>query len=212
MAAPPLRTEICDTYPLPSDATARAGFGKLWDYVTGLLGATGNAPEARVALGAVGTSGNETVAGVKTFSSRPIFPMQSMVRLHTPNGYGSTNTAIRRYTTVAVNQGSDIAYADSATLGASFTINTAGVYSMYIMDQSTVSMFAGISQNSTQLTTGIISITAADRLAEASNYGVGNPAAISVTAYLAAGTVIRPHCGGEAAAGTRHQFTIARVD
>jgi len=51
MAAPPNRNEISDTYPNPTDAVARAGFGKLWDYVTGLLGATGNAVEARAALG-----------------------------------------------------------------------------------------------------------------------------------------------------------------
>lgn len=50
MAAPPARTEISDTYPNPSNAVARTGFGKLWDYVTGLLGATGNATEAQAAL------------------------------------------------------------------------------------------------------------------------------------------------------------------
>lgn len=49
--APPLRNEISDTYPLPSDATARAGFGKLWDYVTNLLGTTGSPETARAALG-----------------------------------------------------------------------------------------------------------------------------------------------------------------
>ncbi|WP_399696618.1 hypothetical protein [Xenophilus sp.] len=51
MAAPPARTEISDAYPNPSNAVARAGFGKLWDYVTGLLGGTGNPAEARAALG-----------------------------------------------------------------------------------------------------------------------------------------------------------------
>jgi hypothetical protein len=50
MAAPPARTEISDTAPNPSNAVARTGFGKLWDYVTGLLGATGNATEAQAAL------------------------------------------------------------------------------------------------------------------------------------------------------------------
>ena len=55
---------------------------------------------------------------------------QSMVRLNTSNGYGSTNTVIKRYTNVVTNQGVDITYADSATLGASFTINTAGVYAI----------------------------------------------------------------------------------
>ncbi len=51
MPAPPAKAEISAPYPNPSNATARTGFGKLWDYVTGLLGSTGNAPEARVALG-----------------------------------------------------------------------------------------------------------------------------------------------------------------
>ncbi|TMS58537.1 hypothetical protein MW7_007380 [Imbroritus primus] len=51
MAAPPLRTEISDTYPNPTNAVARTGFGKFFDYVTGLLGSTGDAQEARVALG-----------------------------------------------------------------------------------------------------------------------------------------------------------------
>jgi hypothetical protein len=34
MALPPLKTAISDTYPNPSNATARAGFAALYDYVT----------------------------------------------------------------------------------------------------------------------------------------------------------------------------------
>lgn len=56
------------------------------------------------------------------------------VRVYTQNGYGSTNTRIRRWTTVAINQGTDITYADSATLGSSFTINAAGVYACTYAD------------------------------------------------------------------------------
>lgn len=51
MAAPPARTEVSDSYPNPSNAVARTGFGKLWDYVTGLLGLTGLIADARAALG-----------------------------------------------------------------------------------------------------------------------------------------------------------------
>lgn len=51
MAAPPARNEISAPYPNPSNATAREGFGKLWDYVTSLLGMSGQADDARVALG-----------------------------------------------------------------------------------------------------------------------------------------------------------------
>jgi len=53
MAAPPARTEISDTYPNPSNAVARTGFGKFYDYVTGLLGASGDATDARTALGLI---------------------------------------------------------------------------------------------------------------------------------------------------------------
>jgi hypothetical protein len=61
--------------------------------------------------------------GQPTFPKQPLVTLaQSMVRLNTANGYGSTNTAIRRFTNVVTNQGTDITYADSATLGTTFTI------------------------------------------------------------------------------------------
>lgn len=41
MTAPPARTEISDAYPNPTNAVARTGFGKLWDFMTGLNGSTG---------------------------------------------------------------------------------------------------------------------------------------------------------------------------
>jgi hypothetical protein len=53
MATPPARTELADTYPNPSNSTFRTGIGKLYDYVSALLGATGNAADARAALGLV---------------------------------------------------------------------------------------------------------------------------------------------------------------
>lgn len=51
MAAPPNRTELVDTQPNPSNGVFKGGIGKLYDYVTGLLGATGDAADARNALG-----------------------------------------------------------------------------------------------------------------------------------------------------------------
>lgn len=57
MAPPPDRTELADTYPNPTNAVFKSGIGKLWDYVTGLLGLTGDPAEARAALGAVGSEG-----------------------------------------------------------------------------------------------------------------------------------------------------------
>jgi hypothetical protein len=44
-AVPPAKAEISAT-PSPSNATAKAGMGKLFDFVTGLLGTTGNPEDA----------------------------------------------------------------------------------------------------------------------------------------------------------------------
>lgn len=163
--------------------------------------------------GIVGTSGNQTIGGVKTFSSMPVMPVQSMVRLTGSNGYGSTNTAIWRLTTLVVNQGSDIAYADSATLGASFTINTSGVYSAtFRMVPSGINGGLGISLNSSQLSTNILSIASADSVSGMQINNANTMATCSWTGYLAAGSVIRPHGDGGAAGNTTAPaFTITRV-
>lgn len=50
------------------------------------------------------------------------------------NGYGSTNTKVRRWTNSRVASGSCYTYADSATLGGSWTINTQGIYSITYSD------------------------------------------------------------------------------
>jgi len=52
MAAPPAKAEISAPFPNPSNAVARLGFSRLYDYLVGLLGLTGNASDARTALGA----------------------------------------------------------------------------------------------------------------------------------------------------------------
>jgi hypothetical protein len=52
MTAPPSRSAVSGS---PSRAAANAGFGALYDYLVGLLGTTGNAPDARKALGVPNT-------------------------------------------------------------------------------------------------------------------------------------------------------------
>lgn len=60
MATPPLKTELSDTYPSPSNAVMRAGMSKLWETLFGsggLLGADGTPGAARAALGvAIGSN------------------------------------------------------------------------------------------------------------------------------------------------------------
>ena len=164
--------------------------------VTGTLAATGAVS---------GTTG--------TFTGAVTTPL-SYVRLNTANGYGSTNTKIRRFTNIVNNVGTDITYADSATLGATFTINTAGVYSVSYNDQFTAVSYLGLSINSTQLTTSIQdSSTVANILCMGTTIGANYSAVVSASFYAAANDVVRAHTDGTAAGiGTiRVQLTIARV-
>ena len=142
----------------------------------------------------------------------------SRIWLHTHNGYGSSSTVIPRFSTTVVNSGSDITYADSASLGSTFTINTAGMYAITFCFNSALSGFAfmGISLNSTQLTTNIAAITASDRLSYsrgiAASGQVGGLVATS-TLYFAATNVIRPHTNAEVPfTASECSFQIARVN
>lgn len=165
----------------------------------------------------VGPAGAKVIAvsyaadGTPTFIKLPVNPVQSMVRLNTSNGYGSTNTAIRRFLNVVTNQGSDITYADSATLGATFTINTAGVYGISYNDAFAGAANLGLSLNSTQLTLDVSAITVGDRLTLATTAGVDFVCSVGLTLYLPSGSVIRAHAGGSGSASTgRTNFTITR--
>ena len=67
-----------------------------------------------------------------------------------------------------INVGTAITYADSATLGATFSVAETAIYALKGEDRRWAGVFQfGVSKNSTQLTTDIYSITAADRLVAA---------------------------------------------
>lgn len=121
---------------------------------------------------------------------------RSTVRVDGANGYGSTNTKIARYSNTRINTGSAITYADSSTAGASFTINEDGVYAFGFTQAIAAGATFGISLNSTELTTSVGSITAADLLTAAD--ATANGTASSFTMFLKAGDVLRPH--GDASA------------
>jgi len=152
--------------------------------------------------------------GTPTFLKVPAnTAVQSMVRVNTANGYGSTNTKIRRFTNTVTNQGTDITYADSATLGATFTINTNGVYAISYNDQFGASTWLGLTLNSTQLTTNLLSVTTADILAAVAATSLNSAVFVGVTVYLAAGAVVRAHTQGDGTGTNPNicQFTITRV-
>jgi hypothetical protein len=142
------------------------------------------------------------------------YTSMARIRLHTTNGYGSTNTHIRRFTTAVVNTGSGITYADSSTLGASFTVTEAGIYSFTYSDLFNVNnCYFGLSLNSTQLTTNVVTITAADRLVASGANTAEVVASVSWTGYLAVGDVVRPHADSNVS-GTnisRCVFNVQRI-
>ena len=141
----------------------------------------------------------------------------SLIRLDTHSGFGSTATMIPRFTNLRQSLGDGIIYQDSATNGASFTAVRDGMYSFTfnfgMINSSAVNLF-GLSKNSTQLTTAINSISVADRLAI--QYSTDSSVAEGLVAgscswsgYLVAGDVIRPHTGGSAPTNTAYSSFTA---
>lgn len=136
----------------------------------------------------------------------------STVRVTNGNGHGSTNTKFRRFSTTVENTGSAITYADSATLGASFTINEDGIYSISYSDAYGSGFETiGISTSSAG-TTNVASITNADILAITNTSGNSFVQGISTSVNLSSGDVVRAHTHGQAdSSGVACRFTITQV-
>jgi hypothetical protein len=153
--------------------------------------------------------------GLTTFDefSAVVQDADSIVRVDTANGFGSTATMIRRFSTIREVKGTAITYADSATNGASFTINEAGIYHISYMEYQTGAGTIGISLNSTNLTTqvGPLSITTNNEVLAAITNASSYDSPVSWSGYLNVGDVIRPHTNGLAAADNDTiKFTIAK--
>lgn len=134
------------------------------------------------------------------------------IRLHTGNGHGSTNTVIRRFTTAVSNVGGAITYADSSTLGATFTINEDGIYSISYTDFHTGGEAFGITLNSAELTTAFVSITTVASKLAGEHVAASSYANVSWTGRLSSGDVIRAHTGGNMSGTTQTAFTITKVN
>lgn len=136
------------------------------------------------------------------------------VILNSGNGFGSTNTKIRRYTTTQSNVGTAITYADSATLGASFTINEAGIYSFSCQEiEAATGESIGVSINSAQLTTNVSGITVATRpmYVQAGSAG-GVVYGFTSIFNCAVNDIVRPHTSGnQVSTGTDTMVSIRKV-
>jgi hypothetical protein len=156
-------------------------------------------------------AGTKNVAAVLTAAD--IIPLNQEVWVQGGNGYGSTNNKIRRFSNTLVNVGSDITYADSAANGGSFTINTTGVYAISYSDLFNAASNMGLSLNSAELTTSILTITAASRIAIGTSAGVNFAYAMGATLRITAGGVIRAHTEGtaESSSPARASIRVTRI-
>lgn len=135
-----------------------------------------------------------TVHGMSAYT---VSSLTNRVRVSGGAATGSTNTRIRLFTTTEISAGTAITYATSATDGGSFTINEDGWYGINYNQSNTLAAKAGISLNSTQLTTAINSLTnASERLAMTDVFyttGSGQWGSVQVIRYFNAGDVVRAH-------------------
>lgn len=135
------------------------------------------------------------------------------IKVEGGNGFGSTNTVIRRFSTSVISSGgSDLTLNQSATNGDNITINTAGLYSISGGDSNVNEQDHGISRNSNQLTTAIASITNTHRLG-ITNADAGNGGSISWIGFCSAGDVIRLHGdgGGTPTTSVRAYLDVQRI-
>lgn len=124
-----------------------------------------------------------------------------MIRYDGHAGYGSTNTVIPYFTTsVRDTTSSIISFANSATDGFSITaLVDCDVHITWHAYSNSVFLETGISLNSTQLTTAILSITSADRLAWQQNEdnSTGWMGHVHWSGQLEKDDVLRPHGDGD---------------
>jgi hypothetical protein len=107
-------------------------------------------------------------------------------------GLGTTNSKIRNYATL-VSIGAAMTGATSAANGSTVTINEDGIYFFEVKDASSSGAnYAGFSLNSTQLSTDISSVTAADVLILTKSIS-SDVFTLSWMGILSAGDVVRFH-------------------
>jgi hypothetical protein len=189
--------------PLIEPSVTYVTFGRSGDTVIGLSKTNGSdligsglliSFQAKVPC--VGLSATSTKT-IPLTQSGLIQNVDTTIRLDTANGYGSTATKVRRFTSIRTSIGSDVLYADSAVNGSSFTAVTAGVYEVSYSENMASGAWLGLSLNASSLSTNIESLSSSERLASTRTATSGGTCAWQ--GYLNAGDIIRPMTDGTAA-------------
>ena len=135
----------------------------------------------------------------------------SSVRVDTANGYGSTGTKIRRFSNVRDNVGTDIEYVPSGVNGDSFVVKSSGIYNISYSDNFSAGEPAGITKNTSSLSTNLSALPVSEILAVDYASTASGSTNVSWQGYLIAGDIIRPHTNGAASSTAYSGFTISKV-
>lgn len=172
-----------------TNCTDAVGYGLKSATTTVSVSAATAPTVGQVLTATTGTTATWQTAGGASFNSRIV--------AGGGNGYGSTNTKIRRFMSTSVQLGTDITYADSVSLGSSFTINTTGLYSIYTMDRSTAgNAQLGVTLNTTYPTGFPGNGVALQILILTVSGAASARACASRVVKLTAGDVVRAHTDG----------------
>lgn len=143
-------------------------------------------------------------------------PNRSQVEVYAGNGFGASSVTVRRFSNILTNTGTAITYADSASLGATFTINENGLYSVSYSDAFTNSgnSHIGISRNSTGLSSSIDSLAPAQVIQVSTAFNTDNPNNVGAIIALNAGDIIRAQNDGTTpmSSGNFVKFIITKVN
>lgn len=226
-------TGICVSYvtgtgALSVNVTAVTGSGTYADWDVFVIVPTAPFPDnsplvkdsADTTKQAIFNAGNISTGTTRTYDlpdksgGVQLSPLANYVSLAAGNGHGSTNTKIRRFTTLLGSAGTALTYADSASLGATVTVNEAGLYEVYYLDAySAGASVLGASVNSNELTTNVTSITDAHRIANITTAASGAPLSFTRTIECAVNDVIRPHTNGvvDATTAPTSMFAVRKI-
>lgn len=140
-------------------------------------------------------------------------PAYGSCYLDTFAGRGSTNTRIAYFTNSAVVGGDLTLTTNDSTSGAAVTVNNPGRYYCTFHGNINADNYFGVSKNSNQLTTSILSITLAHYLIS-THAGSDQLSECSYIGDFAAGDVLRPHFEAASTTGSfasRCYFRVVRI-
>lgn len=141
----------------------------------------------------LGTSGTTIADWVISLSAMPSVPtVTSELKLTTLNGLGSTNNRCYLFTTAATNTATaDLSYDNSATLGTSITVLSAGWYRIRGQFVGTSTPTPALTKNSSQLTTAWPSLSDINQILMTPNARSTILTVMDFTTYLAVSDILR---------------------